>query len=99
MLLMIFQIIKIIYTPSWHKFGGLNDRFSFCSFDSYKIYGNRFNETLEYSKNKKLHSETFLHDLLNKNNLILKDTSLRALRIRANNMINLDDKRFFDNLK
>ena len=74
-----------IYTPDFHQFGGLNDRFAFGRFDTMKVYCTRQKEYMQYSKSKSLHSESFLkHVLRNENN---KFTHMYARRVRFNGVI------------
>lgn len=70
------------YTPNWGKFGGLNDRLcigdkNVIEYFSYK----RFDDAKEYSNNKKLHSETYLKDIMKNFNII--NINLKANRIRS----------------
>ena len=86
-----------VYTPDFanvHKFKevnkredsdvGVNDRFGFGRPDQMEVYGNRFDEALSYSKKHKLHSETFLEDVLNKHHIGIKYIKFGFIRTRAN---------------
>jgi len=85
------QLLKMkeneISIPDFHWHGGLNDRFAYGKPEVMKIYGNRNKQALEYSKNKKLHSETFLKEIL-KGVKIVKN-GVHFCRVRANgNIVN-----------
>lgn len=67
-----------------HQRNAVNDRFAIGSPAAMKIYGNRFNEALEYSKKKPLHSETFLEDVLHKHRIPVKIIHFHFIRVRAN---------------
>lgn len=69
----------------------VNDRFSICSLDVAKIYGSRFKEALNYSNNKPLHSETFLYDILTKNNIKIEEIHFIFYRVRANGKIHYEN--------
>ena len=76
------------YTPIWGKYGGLNDRLGLGDKNTMLKFGYRFNEALEYAKNNKLHSETFLnHVMINYKKV---NINLKANRIRANGYIKID---------
>tara|TARA_B100001093_G_scaffold520232_1_gene613837 strand:- start:15179 stop:16093 length:915 start_codon:yes stop_codon:yes gene_type:complete len=70
------------YTPIWGKFGGLNDRIGLGDKSTMIKFGNRIAHAANYSKTNKLHSETFLKNIMRGS--IIKDINLKANRIRAN---------------
>lgn len=76
------------YSPSWGKFGGLNDRMGFGKFEAMKEYSNRLDLVINYSKNRKLHSETFLKNVMSK--FVVKDIKMRANRVRSNGIESKD---------
>lgn len=75
---------QCILTPNYHLYSGFNDRIAIGPPALMDYYGNRFNFLLEYSKIKKVHSESFLKYVIEKNN-INHETSLqlKGKRIRA----------------
>jgi hypothetical protein len=73
------------YTPKWGKFCGLNDRLGFGSKNIMVEFGYRLDKALEYSKIKKLHSESFLKYIMEKYKI--NNINLKAHRIRANGQI------------
>jgi len=77
------------YTPYWSKFGGLNDRLGFGKKNVMLEFGNRMQHALQYSKSKKLHSETFLKNIMRDYKIVNID--LKANRIRANGKENIHD--------
>ena len=86
-----------IYIPNFGRYGKnrlkLNDRFAIGRPEQMKIYGNRFNEALQYSKKHQLHSETFLADILKKNKIHIKFIEFGFIRTRANgNLADIDIK-------
>lgn len=82
-----------IYTPQFHKWGGLNDRFALGKYNIMKIYANRFDydkEFLDNTKNK-FHAETFLNYVMKKNDIKNIDINIKFQRIRANKKIHEGD--------
>ena len=84
-----------IITPDWHLFGGLNDRYAMCNSVAAKVYSSRFDHAVEYLvANKRIHSETFLLDILKQESV---DFSLKshekAMRVRADYLVDLADMR------
>ena len=75
---------NIILIPTFGQWHGINDRFAIGRPDQMKIYGNRFNESLEYSKHHKLASELFLRDTLKKHKINVDSINMFFIRIRAN---------------
>jgi hypothetical protein len=62
----------------------INDRFSVCKLPVAKIFGWRFDEALSYSKEKPLHSETFLEFILRKKGIEIIETRFIFFRVRCN---------------
>ena len=85
---------KTICIPNFHSFGEyrINDRFSICNMNNYKIYGNIFDSLLELSKIMKLHSETILGYILKKNNIETEKINFIFKRMRCNGNICHSDK-------
>lgn len=77
-----------VLTPSFHMFGGLNDRIAIGPPDYMHIYGYRLLLADSYSIFNKLHSETFLKHVITSNNVKHRSTfKLMGKRVRANGMI------------
>ena len=70
------------YTPIWGKYGGLNDRMGFGTYNVMNMFSTRLNKALLYSNSKKLHSESFLKHIMQ--SYIIKNINMRANRVRAN---------------
>lgn len=84
---------NIICIPDNFQFGkyNFNDRFAITNKKTYKIYGNIFNDLLNISKKKPLHSETVIGERLLKNGINFKDIPIKFQRIRANGQIDIKD--------
>lgn len=79
---------QCVLTPSFHMFGGLNDRIAIGPPEYMHIYGSRLLFADSYSTTKKLHSETFLKYIVTSNNFKHSPTfKLMGKRVRANGMI------------
>jgi hypothetical protein len=72
----------ILYTPSWDRFGGLNDRLAVGDQKAAQAYCNRFESFNELAPDI-IHSETILLNQCLKNNLNLKFLNALAKRQRA----------------
>ena len=87
-----FQFTRDIRIPDFNRYSKavlkLNDRFAIGRPDEMMIYGNRFNDALEYSKKRPLHSELFLEDTIHKNELSVTFIKFAFIRVRANAMMN-----------
>lgn len=80
--------LRTILTPSFHEYGGYNDRFAICNMKTGKIYSNVFN----YLKLKKCcNSESLLKYCLNDNNIDSKKIKFIFLRIRADGKVAKND--------
>ena len=74
----------VICIPDFHCFkNNFNDRFAITNKETYKIYGEIFNDLLEVSKKKELHSETIIGDKLQQQNISIYHIHFRFLRIRC----------------
>ena len=79
------------YTPSWGKFGGLNHRMGLGDKQTMSKFGNRIRHSESFAKIKKLHSETFLKNIMT--GCIIKDIKMKGNRIRANGNESKDCKK------
>jgi len=74
-----------LITASWGQWGGLNDRFAFCSPKGAEIYARRIGLVQRFcEENGHLNAEELLKSVAHWNQLALEYTSLRAFRVRAN---------------
>lgn len=78
---------KVLFTPQFHQYGGLNDRFAYGTPEAMKWYGNRYLAAHEYAKNNSLHSETFLKYIMSVDNVKLNYTNIKFGRVRANGVL------------
>lgn len=73
-----------LVTPSWQQWGGLNDRFAFCSRKGAEAFANRIDMVERFcAEEEMLHAETLLSRLVQWSDLRLRYTNLRAMRVRA----------------
>jgi hypothetical protein len=73
-----------LITASWHQWGGLNDRFAFCSRKGAEVYAQRIDFVEQFCAEKMyLNAEHLLSLAAARSNLRLRYTNLRAMRIRA----------------
>ncbi|MCH7524886.1 MAG: hypothetical protein IIC74_07740 [Bacteroidetes bacterium] len=80
-----------LITPSWQKWGGLNDRFAFLSPRAIEPVLNRRNLVLDYAQQYgNINPEGLLLLVANKNNPQLDETSMRAERVRGNGRVNFE---------
>lgn len=79
---------SICWLPKWQSYWGLNDRFSVCSGDASKIYGQRFSQISDFvSENEcSLHSENFLKFVMSKTQTRVKNLNITASRVRSNHV-------------
>jgi hypothetical protein len=71
-------------TPSWHQWGGLNDRFAFCNSQAAEVFLTRWDRVADFCRmHDYLHPEQLLHDAVRDAGLRLVTTEQRALRVRA----------------
>lgn len=78
-----FDSDRLLYAqiPNFSKFP-INDRFLLGGPAVAVAYGNRFDEAYEYSLRKSLHSEIFLHFILSKYKIPIKEIDFNFKRIR-----------------
>ena len=81
---------NVIYTPSWQKWGGLNDRMALGDYKSMSKYANRLDKISNYleTTNKPLHAENLLKFVIQKYKIKNKDFKLIGKRVRRNGKIN-----------
>lgn len=73
-----------LYTPTFHQWGGLNDRLAFGAPSVMETYGNRLDHALQYSQVEAMHSERFLLHIAKQAGLNYSGTtSLLFERVRA----------------
>jgi hypothetical protein len=73
-----------LITPSWHQWGGLNDRFAFCSSRGAEAYALRLDQVERFcAEHGHLNAEELLASVANWAGLKLRYTNIRAMRIRA----------------
>lgn len=69
--------------PKFSSHSGFNDRFFLGNYENGIIYGSAFNNLLEYSKNKKIHSETYCQFYMTKINKLKRiDIDIKFNRVR-----------------
>lgn len=74
-----------LIVPRWQSWGGLNDRFAFCTARAAEIYATRRRAFVEGCiALDGMHSESFLHFVARQASLRVALTGLRAIRVRAN---------------
>jgi hypothetical protein len=75
-----------IIIPNFHLYGNIpfNDRFCISNKNTYKIYGEVFDLLLDISKNKPLHSETILGEIMSNNKLNIIKIPFLFSRVRFN---------------
>jgi hypothetical protein len=77
-----------IIVPAWQDWGGLNDRFAFCTVRSAQIYATRSRLLTEaIGEMGCLHAEGFLRFVVACHGLRVGLTGLRAVRIRADGRV------------
>ena len=78
--------------PGWQSWGGLNDRFAFCSGRAARTYATRIRLFAEAcSLLGSIHAERFLLYVVERQGLRIGLTDLRAVRVRANGNIAAND--------
>ncbi len=81
-----------LIVPGWQSWGGLNDRFAFCTGRAARIYATRvrlFGDACQQMGG--MHAESFLRFVAERHGLKIGTTDLRAVRLRANNRIAAND--------
>lgn len=74
---------KNVGCPDFQQLSGCNDRFAVAMPQVAAIYGNRFDKALDYSRQKPLHSETFLADTMAAAGTTFVPLAIRFVRVRA----------------
>jgi hypothetical protein len=78
--------------PSWQSWGGLNDRFAFCSGRGARAYATRIDLFSDACMSLGcMHAERFLRFVVRRHDLRVGLTDLRAVRLRANGRIAAND--------
>jgi hypothetical protein len=80
-----------ILLPSWHGWGGLNDRFAVARPEAAEHYALRIDLVAEFCRSNPLHSETFLAWALAKRGCSIAELPARASRIRGNGAMVRED--------
>lgn len=84
---------KTIIIPNKTLYGKylFNDQFAITTNQTYQLYGNLFDTLLDYSKEKCLHSETYIGEMLLKNGINWKYIPLKyeIVRIKQNQKMKL----------
>lgn len=81
-----------LIVPGWQSWGGVNDRFAFCTARAARLYTNRirmFQSACEAMG--RMHPESFLARTVRDNGLRIATTGFRAARLRANGQIPAND--------
>jgi hypothetical protein len=79
---------NMLYTPTWNRSGGLNDRIAICNHEVAKAYSDRINYLIDILTSiKVIHSEQLLLKLSNFNKFENKYFPFYAARIRADGRI------------
>jgi hypothetical protein len=77
-----------LVVPGWQSWGGLNDRFAFCTGRAAKIYATRIRLFVDACVAMRgMHAESFLRFVAQRHGLRIAATDLRAVRVRANGRI------------
>ena len=81
-----------LVVPAWQSWGGLNDRFAFCTVRGARIYATRFRLLIDACREMGgMHAETFLQFVASCHRLRVGLTDLRAVRVRADGRIAAND--------
>jgi hypothetical protein len=73
-----------LITGSWHQWGGLNDRFAFCSRRGAETYANRIDQVTNFCAARgHLNAEELLDYVARRAELKLRYSNIRAMRVRA----------------
>jgi hypothetical protein len=82
-----------LIVPNWQSWGGLNDRFAFCTARGARIYATRFRLFIDACQEMGgMHAEAFLAFVAACHQLRVGLTGMRALRVRANGTIAANDR-------
>jgi hypothetical protein len=81
-----------LIVPRWQSWGGLNDRFAFCTARGARVYATRFRLFADACREMGgMHAETFLHFATICHRLRVGLTDLRAVRVRADGRVAAND--------
>ncbi|HEX2941519.1 MAG TPA: hypothetical protein VHO91_10760 [Rhodopila sp.] len=81
-----------IIVPAWQSWGGVNDRFAFCTGHAARVYATRFRRFQDGCRAiGAMHAEIFLKWLLEQEGLRCMTSDFRAVRLRANGVIAAND--------
>jgi len=81
-----------LIVPGWQSWGGLNDRFAFCTGRAAKVYATRIRSfQVACQTMRGMHPETFLKLVIEGHGLRVAHTSFRGVRLRANGQIAAND--------
>lgn len=89
---------KKIYIPNFGLFKNVNDRFAIGMKEDMIIYGQRFNDALEYSKQFPLYSESYLEATLKQHTINYEHINFHFIRIRSNGRKEIKDLRFINDI-
>jgi hypothetical protein len=81
-----------VITPDWHRWGGLNDRFSLCSRRGAEVYLSRLDWVSSFCAEKGyFHPEEILLYSIERSKLIYDFMHTRARRVRSDGLIRNED--------
>jgi hypothetical protein len=81
-----------LIVPGWQQWGGLNDRFAFCTARSARVYATRIRLFTDACRELRgMHAETFLRFIASCHRLRVGLIDLRAVRVRADGRIAAND--------
>lgn len=81
-----------LITADWHQWGGLNDRFAYCSFRGAQVYLNRIDLVRQFCVEKGMfHAESLLLYAAERAQLSCEFIAMRASRVRATGAVH-DEK-------
>jgi hypothetical protein len=77
----------VIWTPKFHTFHGLNDRFAFGNAAAMQAYGNRWLLASQFCRDTSLHAERFLKYAMRQGNVTCTGTDIVFSRIRGDGTV------------
>ena len=83
----VFNSSRILFTPEFDAWTGVNDRFAFGHPAAMHTYGSRLKLVKEYLQHSPLHAESFLKYALETKQLEVRPSSIRFTRVRASGEI------------